>query len=124
MTLSTEGNYPLFILMGTTLAMMATSSLGIFVGSKIGDKIPEVFIKIASSFVIFIFGIFKLFNVLPKEYLSVLNASIFLLTISLVEILLIKKTNKSKSHRRNPITIKSSCCTIIQANRNFKTIPR
>lgn len=92
MTLSTEGNYPLFILMGTTLAMMATSSLGIFVGSKIGDKIPEVFIKIASSFVIFIFfGIFKLFNVLPKEYLSVLNASIFLLTISLVEILLIKK---------------------------------
>ena len=90
MTLSTEGNYPLFILMGTTLAMMATSSMGIFVGSKIGDKIPEVFIKIASSFVFLFFGIFKLFNVLPKEYLSVLNVSIFLLTISLVEILLIK----------------------------------
>ncbi len=58
MTLSTEGNYPLFILMGTTLAMMATSSLGIFVGSKIGDKIPEVFIKIASSFVFLFFWYF------------------------------------------------------------------
>ena len=49
MTLSAEGNYPFFILIGTTLGMMATSGLGIYVGSKIGEKISDIFIKIVSS---------------------------------------------------------------------------
>lgn len=43
MTLSTEGSYPLFILIGTTLGMVATSGLGIFIGSRIGEKIPDSF---------------------------------------------------------------------------------
>ncbi len=120
MTLSTEGNYPLFILMGTTLAMMATSSLGIFVGSKIGDKIPEVFIKIASSFVFLFFGIFKLFNVLPKEYLSVLNVSIFLLTISLVEILLIKKLIKVKAIEGTQSPLKVAAARLYKQTETLK----
>lgn len=51
MTLSSEGNYPLFILIGTTLGMVATSAMGIFIGSKIGDKVPDIAIKIVSSLV-------------------------------------------------------------------------
>ena len=34
MTLSAEGKYPVFILLGTTLGMIATSGLGIYVGVK------------------------------------------------------------------------------------------
>ncbi len=38
MTLSAEGNYPLFILLGTTLGMIGTSGLGIYIGSRLGEK--------------------------------------------------------------------------------------
>lgn len=76
MTLAAEANYPLFILFGTTLGMIVTSGLGIFVGSKIGNKIPELFIKIASSFVFVIFGILKLFDTVPIAYQTHINLSL------------------------------------------------
>lgn len=97
MTLSTEGHYPIFILMGTTLAMVATSSLGIFVGTKIGDKIPETLIKITSSLVFLCFGIVKLLNVLPTKYINPLNISIFLILIGALEISLMRRLIKQKS---------------------------
>ncbi len=63
MTLATSGSYPLVILMGTTLAMVATSGLGIFVGSKIGGKIEDLYIKITSSVIFLIFGLAKLYSI-------------------------------------------------------------
>lgn len=97
MTLSTEGNYPLFILGGTTLGMIATSSLGIFVGSKVGDKIPEVSIKIISSLVFLLFGVLKLISVLPSKYLSPLNITVFILIVSSIEIVLIRRLMRTKT---------------------------
>lgn len=96
MTLSAEGDYPLFILIGTTLGMIATSSLGIFVGSKIGGKIPEVTIKIASSLVFVFFGSLKLFTTLPKPYLTPLTITVFLLLIASIEINGIRKLKTKK----------------------------
>ncbi len=55
MTLAAEGDYPFFILLGTILGMIATSGLGIFIGSKIGERIPDIFIKIISSLVFVFF---------------------------------------------------------------------
>lgn len=91
MTLSTECNYPIFILMGTTLGMVATSGLGIFVGSKIGEKIPDLAIKIISSVVFVFFGSLKLFNTIPKNYLNITNIILYLLLIFIIEIVLVTK---------------------------------
>lgn len=101
MTLSTEGSYPLFILMGTTLGMVATSGLGIFVGSKIGEKIPELAIKVVSSIVFIFFGSLKLLNTIPKDYINIQNIIIYLLLILVIESVLIKKLF---SNRRKNIT--------------------
>lgn len=54
MTLAVDSEYPAFILLGAVLGMLATSGLGIFIGTIIGDKVPEFTIKIISS-AIFIF---------------------------------------------------------------------
>lgn len=97
MTLSTEGTYPFFILMGTTLGMIATSSLGIFVGSRIGNKIPETTVKIVSSIVFVFFGTIKLFNTLPKEYISTINISLYMILLGIVEIILIRNLMRIKS---------------------------
>lgn len=64
MTLATDASYPLFILAGTTLGMVGTSLLGIIVGSKIGGKIPDLYIKIVSSIVFLIFGLTKLYGLI------------------------------------------------------------
>lgn len=101
MTLSTEGSYPFFILMGTTLGMVATSGLGIFVGSKIGEKIPELAIKVVSSIVFIFFGSLKLLNTIPKDYINIQNIIIYLLLILVIESVLIKKLF---SNRRKNIT--------------------
>ena len=52
LTLSTQSTFPALTLAGTVLGMVVVSSFGIFIGSKLGDKIPEHVIRI-SAFVIF-----------------------------------------------------------------------
>lgn len=108
MTLSAEGSYPLFILFGTTLGMIATSSLGIFVGSKIGGKIPEVTIKIASSLVFVFFGTLKLYTTLPVEFLSTMNITIFLLLLTTIEIYLISNLRKRKKSAGDKTPLKEA----------------
>lgn len=70
MTISTYADFAAFVLAGTVLGMVFTSSLGIFVGVKIGDKVPEIYIKLVSSIVFLIFGFTKLYDSLPVEYVS------------------------------------------------------
>lgn len=96
MTLASEATSPLFILIGTTSAMVATSAIGILVGSKIGDKIPDVFIKIVSSIVFILFGIVKLHDVLPSGYLTGVNMVIFISGITLLEIYLIGRLIRNR----------------------------
>jgi len=107
MTLATDANYPLFILFGATLGMLATSSLGIFVGSKIGDKIPDLLIKIVSSVVFIVFGCIKLFSILPSTLLTQENKMIFSLTILLVELLLVYRLIKERKNRKTLSPIKN-----------------
>lgn len=103
MTLSAEGSYPILILMGTILGMVATSSLGIFVGTKIGDKVPDLYIKIVSSFVFIIFGSLKLYGQLPSSILRPLNILIFIGFIFLIEYYFINKLIKNRKVSKTPI---------------------
>ena len=59
-TLALDAMHPVWILLGTVSGMVLTSSIGIFVGSKVGDRLPEVLIKIVSSTLFLIFGTTKL----------------------------------------------------------------
>jgi len=76
-TLSTEASYPLFILMGTVLGMVVTGLIGIFVGIKLGSKVPELYIKLGAAIIFYIFGIIKLSSSLPSEYLTTEFALLF-----------------------------------------------
>lgn len=77
MTLGTSAKYPVFILMGTVLGMIATSGMGIYLGSKLGEKIPEHVIKFASAGIFIFFGVLKLFGTVPHAYITPLNIIIF-----------------------------------------------
>lgn len=91
MTLASQAINPLFILIGTSSAMVTTSALGILVGSKIGDKIPDVLIKMISSIIFIAFGFFKLYDVFLTRYLNTLNIITFIVVILFVEIYLISR---------------------------------
>lgn len=81
MTLATDSLYPILTLMGTVLGMVVTSSFGIFVGSRVGEKIPEFFIKVSSSLVFTFFGSLKIIKNVPYSYLNTFNIILFLLLI-------------------------------------------
>ncbi len=63
--LASTTQWPLIVFAGTLSAMLATSALGIAVGSLLGSKLPEHLIKAVSGSVFLIFGTQKLFEQLP-----------------------------------------------------------
>lgn len=88
-TLSAELNFPIFVLLGSVLGMIATGALGIFIGRKLGDKIPEVAIKFIAAGIFMIVGISKLINFLPAAYLNPLIITVFLAILLPIVILLV-----------------------------------
>lgn len=104
MTLSAEGSYPIFILTGTTLGMLATSGVAIFIGSRIGERIPDILVKIISSLIFVSFGTLKLYNWFPKEMLnSFYIMTCFMVIISIQVILIIKLIMARRNTRRSPM---------------------
>lgn len=104
MTLGTSAKYPVFILMGTVLGMIATSGMGIYLGSKLGEKIPEHIIKFASASVFMFFGILKLFTTVPANYLTPVNIIVFFGILSILIYILVKPSIEDiKSKRITPL---------------------
>lgn len=64
--------------------MIATGALGIFIGKKLGDKIPELGIKILAASIFLFFGLQKLFQTIPAQYLQVYTVLPFLCILTLV----------------------------------------
>lgn len=96
-TLSADAKYPIFVLLGTVSGMVLTSGLGIFVGSKIGDKVPKLAIKIVSAGIFLFFGIIKLYTSLPKAYINLTNILIFFMVLSMSIYILLRPVLKSRS---------------------------
>lgn len=86
LALSAETSYPLIILLGTTAGMIATSGIGIFVGSRLGRRIPENALKAASSIVFVAFGLQKIFIGLRIQGISIIAASTALAVLVLIEL--------------------------------------
>lgn len=81
-TLSVDAVYPLVILLGTVSGMLVTSGIGIFVGSKLGDKIPELWIKIISSSIFFLFGVLKLVEGTPDSLVNVFTVALLTVVVA------------------------------------------
>ncbi|WP_129599034.1 TMEM165/GDT1 family protein [Anaerophilus nitritogenes] len=96
-TLAVDSSYPIFVLIGTVSGMLLTSGLAIVVGSKIGDKVPEIAIKIASASIFMIFGVTKLYNTIPKLYITPINISIFFIVIGVCIYFLVTPMIKEKT---------------------------
>lgn len=94
--LASETNFPLFTLMGTVLGMFFTSAFGIYIGGKLGEKIPEYIIKISSSLLFIGFGLYKLEK--TKLYLNI-KISVAIITI----ILFIYLTNRFLKTRKSGV---------------------
>ncbi|MBN2898176.1 MAG: TMEM165/GDT1 family protein [Clostridia bacterium] len=60
LTLSTSYGHPAIILMGTVSGMVLTGLLAIWVGIKLGSKVPELQLKVGAALVFMIFGVEKL----------------------------------------------------------------
>ncbi|WP_432406769.1 TMEM165/GDT1 family protein [Wukongibacter sp. M2B1] len=110
-TLASDATFPAFILLGTVSGMVLTSGVGILIGSKIGNKIPEFTMKIASASIFTLFGIIKLYTAVPKNYLTPINTIIFfgLLSISIYfalrPSLRVRKYNKSTALKEAALTL-------------------
>lgn len=122
MTLGTDANFPIFILFGTVLGMLATSSLGIFVGSIIGDKVPEFAIKIVSSGIFLFFGTLKLFQTINPRFITGFNIMIYFIILAISTYLLLKPTLKARKSG-NKLPMQEVAATLyIQANEIEKAV--
>ncbi|MFZ5969444.1 MAG: TMEM165/GDT1 family protein [Bacillota bacterium] len=103
-TLATSSKYPVFIFAGTVTGMVVTSGIGIFLGSKVGEKIPEFTIKIASAMIFIFFGTLKLYQVLPAGYMNTVTISIYFLSLFSISYFLLKPSiEAAKSKRMTPL---------------------
>jgi putative Ca2+/H+ antiporter (TMEM165/GDT1 family) len=105
-TLSVDAAFPLLILLGTVSGMLVTSAIGILVGTKVGDKMPDFLIKIISGTVFLIFGVQKLYDATPEQFITPFTVGIFTLSILVTITLLIRsiltarKAGKVSAYRR------------------------
>lgn len=89
-TLATDAVYPLAILSGTVLGMIVTGGIGIMIGKKLGDKIPELAMKIVASSIFMFFGVVKLYQSIPIKYISSLNISLFIVVIAILVYIILR----------------------------------
>lgn len=85
--LASNAAFPAAVLAGTVLGMVLTSLGGIYVGTKLGDKIPELALKLISSFVFIGFGIFHLAQTVPQRFLTPLNVVFFTAVVAVAVLL-------------------------------------
>lgn len=97
--LTSSAQFPWAILAGTVLGMVLTSLGGIFVGTKLGDRVPELALKLVSSFVFIGFGIFHLSQAVPSRFLTPVNITLFLAALGAIILILLLPTLKAKGWR-------------------------
>jgi Ca2+/H+ antiporter, TMEM165/GDT1 family len=57
--------------LGTTAGMMIANALGILIGIVLGKRIPERLVKWGAALIFIFFGLYGLYDALPKEVLTV-----------------------------------------------------
>lgn len=110
MTLGSESVSPFLTLLGTSAGMVVVSSFGIFIGSKLGDKIPEHFMKMGAFLVFMTFGLLK---VLGSSYMTGVRIAILLILLTAIILWMgfgfVKqiKLNKVSNFKRKAMALKA-----------------
>lgn len=82
--LSIDSGYPFITVIGAVLGMVAIGYLGILIGIKLGDKIPEFYMKLSSFALFGIVGSIKIYNSIPTAYHTVFYISLYCITYGLI----------------------------------------
>jgi putative Ca2+/H+ antiporter (TMEM165/GDT1 family) len=94
--LAVQYNTVITVWMGTTLGMLISNAIGIIVGIVMGKNIPEKFMKWSSALIFIAFGIYGLYEVLPKHVWSpAVIAALMILLMALIYFL--SRMNKQKN---------------------------
>lgn len=96
-TIASGAESPVIVLIGTVAGMVATGSLGIYVGKILGDRVPEILIKAIAAVVFLIFGTQKLYSVLPLPYVNPVYIIGYIVVIIIPFALMIRRQYKSFS---------------------------
>lgn len=89
-TLATDAVSPVAILAGTVSGMIVTGGIGIYIGKKLGDRIPEFAIKVIAAAIFMFFGVTKLVQTLPSHLINPLSVSLFTISLSVIVYFLLK----------------------------------
>ncbi|MTI46415.1 TMEM165/GDT1 family protein [Sporosalibacterium faouarense] len=122
MTLATSADFPAFILMGTVLGMLVTSGIGIFIGRKVGEKIPEVAIKTISSAVFIFFGTVKLVSTVPSNYINIITVIIYVLVLGTFIFILGKPILEMRKSKQKTALKEVASTLYIQAHHMKKAV--
>ena len=104
--LASDAGSPLAVLAGTVLGMLATGGIGIFIGKKLGDRMPELAIKLTSAAVFLFFGITKLIQSMPEKYLTAWNVLLFSIVLIVSLILLARPMIRARKQGRESALIR------------------
>jgi putative Ca2+/H+ antiporter (TMEM165/GDT1 family) len=91
--IAADGQYPLFILMGTTLGMLVADSIGILGGAWMCKHIPEKYIKWGAGLIFIFFGTLTLYNAVPSSIINPISIILyFVVLLVLIYIVGVKLT--------------------------------
>lgn len=91
---------PVLVLIGTVSGMVLTGSVGILIGSRLGHRIPELGIKLASSGVFTLFGLVSLSEAISEAWLSRPMAAASVVGFGVVYGLLVRSAIKRSREQR------------------------
>lgn len=107
-TLASQATFPVMILAGTVSGMFVTGGIGILIGRKLGDKLPETAVRLVSSAVFFLFGITRLAESLPQQYLSFPNILTFSAVLLTIIMLLVRSIIRNRQLGQETALIRQS----------------
>ncbi|SCZ02217.1 TMEM165/GDT1 family protein [Alkaliphilus peptidifermentans] len=102
-TLATRASYPLVVLIGTVMGMIVTSAMGVWVGSKLGKRIPEATVKVISSCVFIVFGLMGLKEFTPHYLMQNNIIAAFLVTLAVIILFMLSKIINSSNLQNTSI---------------------
>jgi putative Ca2+/H+ antiporter (TMEM165/GDT1 family) len=91
--LATKYSNIMVVWLGTTTAMIIADAIGIIIGTVMGKKIPERFVKWFASVIFMLFGVIGLYQYLPKTLLTPPIVAGGLALIVLFTALVARRTN-------------------------------
>lgn len=101
MTVALTSSHPYLILIGSTMAMLAVSLIGILAGKMLGKKIPENAMRLFAACIFLLFGLLGLYHNTPGKFFNPPTIALFLLIVSVITILTVRRNLRERDRIRS-----------------------